>query len=343
MPASDAASPAGWRTRLAGKSVFHEFVGAHPGADATRVLAIDGGGVRGIIPARVLAEIESRTGRSVVELFDLVAGTSTGALLALSLVVPRPQGGPRWTAAACAQIYTQAGHQIFDRSLLGVGAFHEKYRHESIERFLDEHFGDLCLKDTLVSVIVTSYDLISRQVQIFDSRSARLDPSLDFPIKTVARAATAAPTFFDPALVRSAQSDEHHMLLDGGVFANNPAMCAFSEVQKEGATDVVMVSLGTGEEVQRFDWDQVQNWGLAQWARPILHVVFDGVGQSIDFQLQHLLGPERYHRIQCPLQHASHDLDDASPENIAQLEEESARTIQAHDDELDTLCKLLVR
>src|SRR5215211_5689037 len=94
-----------------------------------KVLAIDGGGIRGLIPALVLAEIERRTGRRIAALFDLIAGTSTGGILACAL--GRPDAMP---AERVAAVYVEEGPRIFHRSLLK--------RITSVEGYLDERYDD---------------------------------------------------------------------------------------------------------------------------------------------------------------------------------------------------------
>src|SRR5512140_3512850 len=96
------------------------------------VLSVDGGGIRGVIPAMVLANLERRTGRPTADLFDLIAGTSTGGIIALALTVPGPDGKPRWTASDLAQFYVTEGPAIFHHSLVrtletGLGLLDEKY------------------------------------------------------------------------------------------------------------------------------------------------------------------------------------------------------------------------
>ncbi|MEO1088356.1 MAG: patatin-like phospholipase family protein, partial [Acidobacteriota bacterium] len=81
-----------------------------------KILAIDGGGIRGLIPALVLEAMEEKTGRPVSEIFDLVAGTSTGGILALGLVRPGDGGGPAYSAADLAELYERRGGQIFTSS-----------------------------------------------------------------------------------------------------------------------------------------------------------------------------------------------------------------------------------
>lgn len=333
---------AAWRTELAESSVYHRHRGRAEHDEAVRILTIDGGGIRGIIPALILAELEERTGRRACELFDFIAGTSTGAILALGAATPGPDGRGKWRARDGVALYATRGREIFSKGRFSVGLFHEKYHHESFERVLDEAFGDAMLSDAIVRCMATAYSLRLRQVHHFDSDEAKRDPNWDFHMKTVIRAATAAPTFFEPARIYSSD-DAEHLLLDGALYANNPSMIAFVEATRAGADDVIVVSLGTGDEVEAMHWEQVKDWGLAQWARPILNVLFDAMGESIDYQLRHLLGPERYHRFQTPLDTGSHHLDDASERNIEALMADAANLVADHDEEIDHLCEKLVR
>ena len=341
MNGSHGAARHAWRHELAGNSIFHRYVGARPEPGAIRALAIDGGGIRGILPCLIGAEIEERTGKQTAELFDFIIGTSTGSILALGAATPGPDGKAKWTARQGVDRYIERGHEFFDRGHFSVGAFHEKYRHQSFERVLDELWGDIRLSEAVVDCMATSYELTRRTVHHFDSRMAKKDPAFDFPMKTAIRAATAAPTFFEPA--HAVTLEEKHLLIDGAVYANNPAMIAFTEVQRMGPTDMIVVSLGTGDEEEGMHWDMVKDWGFAQWARPILNVVFDATSESVDYQLRHLLGPERYHRFQVPIDGTCHRLDDASPANIKRLVEQGERMIVEHHAEIDDLCAKLDR
>src|SRR5436305_15011351 len=117
-----------------------------------RVLSIDGGGIRGVIPAVVLSEIERRTGRSVPDLFDLVAGTSTGGISALGLTAPGEGGAPRWRAADLLELYRHEGGHIFSRSLWQRvrtvdGALGPRYAVRGLEAALERYFGDVRLRD----------------------------------------------------------------------------------------------------------------------------------------------------------------------------------------------------
>ncbi len=317
-----------------------------------KILSIDGGGIRGLIPATLLSELENRTHQPISKLFDLVAGTSTGGILVLGLTAPGENGKPRFSATEAIGLYDQQGERIFSRTVWhrihAIGsALEEKYPSAGIETVLDEYFGETRLKDTLTNVLITSYEIERRLAFFFRSSRAQGDPAYDFPIKKVARATSAAPTYFEPLKLDSGQGDEYYALVDGGVFANNPAMCAFVDAKTmfPDADDFLVVSLGTGEATRPLLYDQARNWGLVQWAQPILNVVFDGVSGTVDYQLKQLLpdrnGQRRYYRFQMRLDEGNEDLDNCSRDNIRVLKLLGQALVSDNHDALDALCTQL--
>jgi patatin-like phospholipase/acyl hydrolase len=312
-----------------------------------RVLSIDGGGIRGIIPATVLAEVERRTDKPVAECFDLIAGTSTGGILALALTKPGPGGRPAWSAEALIGLYEREGPAIFDRSVWrrvtsAGGLLDEKYPLEGMERAFDRYFGDSRLRDALCDVIVTAYEVEQRTTFFFKSSKARTDERDDFAMRQAALATSAAPTYFEPVRLDRGAGRPYLALVDGGVFANNPALSAFAEAHRDGADpDVLMLSLGTGELTRRLPYEDVKDWGLLEWAKPVIDVVFDGQSDAVDYQLRQLLGPRRYYRLQTELDQASDDMDDASEDNLQRLKQEAETLIRANEDRLDEVCAKL--
>jgi uncharacterized protein len=300
-----------------------------------RVLAIDGGGIRGLIPALVLTELERRAGRRTFELFDLIAGTSTGGILACALCAPDPL-----PAAELVRLYDEEGPKIFDRSLFqrirsAEGLVDEKYDDAALDRALERFLEHKRLAETRPDLIVPSYDAALPGPYFFKTTKARETPdSDDFPLSTVARATSAAPTYFE------ALGTGDKALVDGGVFATNPAMCAFAEVlnrEDVSPRDVVLLSLGCGERTEKHSFDEIKDWGLVRWARPILDVVFDGVSDAVNYQLERVLSPERYWRLQVELTLASDHLDDASEENLARLRRQAEELITARSADLDAV------
>ena len=312
-----------------------------------RVLSIDGGGIRGLIPALVLAEIERRTRRPTAELFDLVAGTSTGGVLACALTRPGADGKPAFTAQELAELYLTEGPKIFDRSLLKritslEGLIDERFSDDGLNAALQLYLGDTCLSEALCDVLVTAYDIEGRFAFFFRSARARTDPSYDFAMRDAARATSAAPTYFEPVEVTDVADSHTYPLIDGGVFAVNPAMCAYADVVAAGRKLDVMASLGTGTQTDPYSVEDVRGWGQLQWARPILDFVFAGVADTIDFELASLAG-DRYVRLQAELRYASDALDDASESNLSRLRGEAERLIAERSADIEALCERLTR
>ncbi len=310
-------------------------------AQPVRVLAIDGGGIRGIIPATVLADLELRAGRPVSQLFDLIAGTSTGGILALALMAPGDGGGPRFSADDLIDLYVHEGPRIFRRSVFDRirsvdGALDEKYPSDGLVEVLRERFGDLRLRDALGDVLVTAYDTVARSPFFFRSARARTDSQQDWAMRDAAHATSAAPSYFEPVKLAEKLS-----LIDGGVFSANPAMCALAEVLRvREPHEVLMVSLGTGQQTRPLPWKKVRDWGALEWARPVIDILLDGQGDAVDFQAGQLL-EDRYWRIQTELQNASDDLDDASEDNLRALQAEGSALAAREAQTLAELADLL--
>jgi predicted acylesterase/phospholipase RssA len=291
-----------------------------------KVLAIDGGGIRGLIPALVLAEIEKRAGRPIASLFDLVAGTSTGAIIACALAKPSAMSAER-----IAEVYTVDGPKIFDRSLLKTvtslgGLIQERYDSSGLVTSLKNHLGDARLTQATTGVLITAYDLQSRQAVL-------LRKTDDVSMVDAAHASSAAPTYFEPVKLGA------RTLVDGGVFAINPAGLGFAEA---GGKLDVLASLGTGEQTRPLPFDEVKDWGELQWARPIIDVVFDGSADAIDLQLSKLIDGH-YIRLQTRLDEASDALDDASADNLAALRREAERLISRRSADIDRLVAAVTR
>jgi patatin-like phospholipase/acyl hydrolase len=292
-----------------------------------KVLAIDGGGIRGLIPALVLAEIESRTGRRIADMVDLIAGTSTGGILACALAKPDPL-----TASEVATLYEQEGPEIFSRSLLKritsvEGFLDERYSNKGLVDTLQRHLGDTPMKAATVPLLVPAYDTEARRIRFLRSEGEGSDATM----VQAAQATSAAPTYFEPVRI----GDES--LVDGGVFAINPAMCAYAEVA--GRLDLLL-SLGTGSHTRPLHYDDIKDWGQLEWARPLIDVVFDGGQGAVDFQLSALIDGA-YVRLQTELREASDDLDDASEDNLAALRREAERLIADSDAAIDDVCARL--
>jgi patatin-like phospholipase/acyl hydrolase len=291
-----------------------------------RILSIDGGGIRGILPAMLLASLERKTGQPVSQLFDLVAGTSTGGILALGLTRPNPAGQPAFSAEDMAALYEREGARIFSRTfwhkLRSIGAIgDQKYPSSGVDGVLQRYFGQTRLSQSLTSVLVPSYEIERRVPFFFKSAAARRQPSHDFPMWQVARATSAAPTYFEPARIDASRAGDYWALIDGGVFANNPAACALVEARTQfpDASEFLVCSLGTGVLTRRIAYDDARHWGLARWVKPVLDIVLDSVSETVDYQLNQLLPAGSYYRFQTPLQRGSEQMDESSAKHLRGL------------------------
>jgi predicted acylesterase/phospholipase RssA len=326
-----------------------------------KVLTLDGGGIRGVVPARVLEELERRLGRPVADVFDMVAGTSTGGIIALGLAKPDANGGPAYSAEEMLGLYMKHGPKIFPHSfLLEVKTLHgvirARYPAEPLEELLHERFGETMLSEALTEVVIPTYDLSAPGPFFFKREYARSsEHDWNVPMAKVARATSAAPTYFGPAVLPPFDDGtREHALVDGGTFANNPAISAYADALRKAGDDthVLVVSVGTGQPSQKLGTgpipvlaEHAHGWGLEQWARPILEVVLDGAAKAVEYQLEQIAGAAgdrlECYRLQSSLPTASHAMDDASDGNRKALLNDANTLIAENDNKLDQICAAL--
>lgn len=330
-----------------------------------KILSIDGGGIRGIIPGQVLISLEKklqrRTGDNTVRLadfFDFFAGTSTGGILTCICLCPEETGSQkaRFTAEEAVDLYIKNGGKIFDLSVWQElsswkGMRDERYPATELEKLLNKYFKKLQLSDLLKPCIIPAYDIHKRRAHFFAQHDfKRKGDAANFLVKDVCRATSAAPTYFECAQIESL-SGVTYPLVDGGVFANNPSLCAYSEVcSAEGnlsAKDMFIVSLGTSSVNQQYDYQQAKDWGAVGWIKPVIDIMMAGAAETTHYHLTKMFNaigkPEQYVRFQpADLRSANTAMDDASQANIAALVEVGRETAQNCDKELDRVVQILV-
>lgn len=227
--------------------------------------------MRGIIPAILLNKIamlleEQGDRRPLYAHFDLIAGTSTGGLLALALAAPAEKTkltlDGRFISyiydqneltvtdkllrrkasqtlmgtlpfgiqvSALERLYVNHGKEIFPKTQgrLFSQIFTDKYDSEPLERYLKDTFGDIALKDAVVPLMVMAYDVANGRPFPLSSRDSH-----GYLFWEAGRATSAAPTYFKPAYLYDRQDECMQTLIDGGIIANNPALFAYSEAKK---------------------------------------------------------------------------------------------------------------
>ena len=269
------------------------------------ILSIDGGGIRGIVPGQILTHIERLLKEiyddptyKIADHFDLIAGTSTGGILACAYLLS-DFGRPKYTAEEVVEIYFERGDDIFSIPLFhrirsAGGLLDEKYPAEGLEETLEDYFGDAKLSDLLKPSLITAYDIKRRKAHFFTQHDAE-DPEHNFFLRDVARATAAAPTYFEVSKIKS-DANKYYPLIDGAIFANNPALCAYAEMRNKFSTkelkilasDILILSIGTGEANASYSYDEAKDWGLASWAKPALDMMMSAGSDTVDYQLRQI-------------------------------------------------------
>ena len=264
-----------------------------------RIMSIDGGGIRGIIPATILKRliINPRLG-DLLNKVDLVAGTSTGGLLALGIA-------NGMNPEVMQNIYVNEGGNIFDDSWIDDlkdlgGLSGADYDIRNLEKVLKRIFGNTKLKDLQKKVLVTAFDLDNESTdkktrcwkpKIFHNFKGEDSDGEEYAYK-VGLYTSAAPTFFPTV-------DGY---IDGGVFASNPSMCAVSQSQDSRFiplppkfNEIVLLSLGTGMSMTYIKGKNL-DWGYAQWIKPLISLMMDGVNGIADYECKQIL-KDNYYRL----------------------------------------------
>ncbi|MGG5812263.1 patatin-like phospholipase family protein [Falsiroseomonas sp. CW058] len=297
-----------------------------------RILSFDGGGIRGLIPAIALGQVAQALGipgKQLAARFHIVAGTSTGGIMAAGLCAP---GALRHGPAELVELYENHGETIFP-----PGAWSRrnplsdvKYDPAPLEGVLAQRLGQAQLSEVSPELMVTAWDLERAWPKLFCSWRARHASVEDFRLCDVARATSAAPTYFPPAEILSLDANydreqRRHALCDGGVFANDPAALALAEARRlfPRAERALVLSLGTGARVNRIDGAKAMGWGVAGWLPGLIDVFMDGAAALTqhEMMLRQARDELDYYRLQLELDPPppSYSLDDVARPTLAGL------------------------
>ncbi len=317
-----------------------------------KILSIDGGGIKGIIPCKILEFIELHCQpQSISSLFNLIAGTSTGDIIALGLSSRDPETQMNYKASKMLKLYKDEGSQIFSQREEDFWSKNVRYKklsqknyvNSDIEGILERYFGASTLDEVKPhNLLITTFDIEQNKPFFFSSRLAKKEASTEnFYIKDIARATSAAPTFFKPIIIeRIGNKKDRLVFIDGGVFANNPSIYAYGEAKElwknraskgfkptttkdDNDLPFFMLSIGTGLQKNKIDGETALDFRTKNWIQPLLEdILMDGVAKGNDYAMEYLLPPYendilRYKRINVdiPEEHKI-KMDDASPKNI---------------------------
>ncbi|XP_010509131.1 PREDICTED: patatin-like protein 2 [Camelina sativa] len=287
------------------------------------ILSIDGGGIRGIIPAVILGFLESELQKldgqeaRLADYFDVMAGTSTGGLVTAMLTAPNKEGRPLFAASEIKEFYLDNCPKIFPQDHFPLSAAKNlvkslsgpKYDGEYLHQLIHAKLGDTRLHQTLTNVVIPTFDIKHLQPTIFSSYEVKNNPLKNATLADIAISTSAAPTYLPAHFFTTQDSTgniKEYNLIDGGVAANNPALVAIGEVTKEitrGSSDFfpirpndygrfLVLSLGTGNRKaeEKFNAKEAAGWGMLSWlthdnSTPLIDVFTHASSDMVDFHL----------------------------------------------------------
>lgn len=311
-----------------------------------RILSIDGGGIRGIIPAKFLAELESELisqgdNRKLHEHFDLICGTSTGAILAIGVALGIP-------SKQLLDFYKDFAHIIFPPKLFKVFprqarvAVTSMYSNKTLRKKLLDVFtngndGKIpLLNDLKTKVCIPAFNGGTGEVNVLKTKH-HPEYSRDYklPAHEVALSSASAPVYFPPhsfSYENEMGSGSNINMVDGGIFANNPVMIGFLEaIEKLNIplenVEIISIGTGKGKHIIKQSWKPKNLW---YWLVPkprLLDIVLDSQSQITECYLAFLHRyflangtPFKYIRVQYDLGSETIELNASSKKDIQKLE-----------------------
>jgi len=315
-----------------------------------RVLTVDGGGVRGLIPAEVLAYLEQKTGRPTADLFDLFVGTSSGGIVTAACLMPGPDGRPRYTAEQVGQSFQRLAPRVFspplrDRLLTLDGVLGPKYSSEKKFDALRDEFGLAPFGSLLKPAIMTAYDMLDERPGVLANW---LSEWANYSVPAILSAGTTVPGVFNPVLLVDPDG-RRQMYTDEGVIENDPSAVAL-EFLREFAprARVVIVNLGTGRFLMNAKSAHPYSQGELRWLSDLLPYL---ESSNVQVTERSLLSQERYLgtdrlvyvsiNIDMPAGHFYHPFN-ASAENLANIRALGEKCVEKNRAKLDQVASLLV-
>jgi uncharacterized protein len=286
-----------------------------------RVLSVDGGGVRGAIPVVILARLERHLGHPLRRHFDLVAGTSTGALVAAAVAaeVPIAELVVRWPALA-RDVFAGPGAIARLRSMLRYGPSGPAYEAAPLAAAVERIVGRRTMGSLAAATMLLAYDVETARPWVAKSWHPTF---AELQLSDVLLASCAAPGYFPGRVVAG------RPLIDGGFAANNPSACALAEAARLSGGDaskVRLLSLGTGAAPSPIDASDIAEWGLLEWAPRAVSELLEAQVAAADYQCAQLLG-DRYLRLQPGIPRHLRAMDAAA--NVAGLMDAARQFLEA--------------
>ncbi len=343
-----------------GQQVFSKIINKKPNIH-TRILSIDGGGVRGIVPATILAYLETKLQQfsnnpnaSISDYFDLFAGTSTGGLIVAGLLTPDKNARPKYSAADIVDLYLKNAKDIFNSSLLqGIksasGLLDVKYDPQGANSVYEQYFANYELKELLKPCLIPAYDLTIGKNYFFRQHKAAVSDRHNYHLTDVLRAATSAITYFPPTKIKNINGNRSCCFVDGGVFAVNPSLSAYAEFRylyhNLYSKNTMMLSLGTGKQDTYLDCSEVEHWGAVEWRDPSSNLLTTAQSSAADYQLKAVYNSNpNYLRVNPDIDQ-SHitNLDNSEDEYLDYLHHLGKQACVNEKNKLDNFAKNIIK
>lgn len=284
--------------------------------------------MRGLLEAVALKELEKELKAPVSEVFDMVAGSSIGGLIALALTVPNEEGKARFSAQDLVDLFLEHNSEVFYASTahkiktLG-GLIGPKYESTRFKSVLEDYFGSAKISEALIPTMITAYHVAGNSGIEFSSYEAKDYPQdKDCFMKDVALATTAAPVFFDSVDIDYPWGKLHDVV-DGGLYSNNPALLAYINAKKLFPDDKIEIySFGAGIMNAEDLGTELKGRGIMQWISPLIRHLILGDSESNNTVLHKLLNEdnnEGFFRLNIYLENEHREMDDIREENIDYL------------------------
>lgn len=297
-----------------------------------KILSIDGGGIKGLYPARILEQIEKQSQIKIADHFDMICGTSTGGLIALALSIKKP-------ASEIVSLYQEKGQFIFPEPKNKFQRFSQnirqlffggKYKNKALEKALNELFGKKTLKEASTYLCIPSFNLTLGMPRVFKNPHGTFFKDSDITMVDAALATSAAPSYLPIHQINNA------LYCDGGMWANNPALCGLLEAldyfvgEEKEYDNYKILSLPTIPIPTGWPGEYTQKEkSLADWGGKILHPSMEGQAYFTDFFLRKIVNhtkiPGSYYRVNSPILSAEQssiiDLDKTSDSALKLLTE----------------------
>lgn len=315
------------------------------------ILTIDGGGIRGLLPAEILVYVESKLKElykddniKLADHFDFLVGTSTGGILTCLYTFPDSKRRPKYSAKEASDLYYKKGSKIFKKGLrfyLSLDGFLSyRYRDKSIEKLFNKYFGDIKISKSVKPLMVTSIDTDGRDLYLFKSYKALKYSKHDQKFSVAARATSAASTYFKP--IKVFVGNKEMCLIDGGFGLNNPSIGAYVEALKlfPDAKKINIFSLGTGTREKSYPYKKASKWGIINGAPKMFELILGGLNDVTQYLISKLYEDRNisgeYLRIQPDAGEAENRMDKASKKNLAVLKKAGQDSVRLHKNEIDS-------